>query len=425
MAGEGSSDGSGASREMGRDYGTTKVPIHREVEKLEAKVRRLEALLGHTFTTIAKVKEAHLRFQSACAPYDPDKFLNADKEMGVELKKLSALNQQWKQSSGSGKSGEGHSCDGKSQESVNLELQQKCTEVEKLKEEVHKLKQKKEKLERRVKKLEKKSIRKNMETNQVQDRSTKSKKCIPTHQLFESTVAMAMDKVCRFTKILVAHMKKAKWDLSAASSSIEPNIAFAKTSDRIFAFQSYISLRMFSGFENEDFYMSGSLSSILNPAKHRNDSFRQFMDMQSIDPMELVSITPDCLFGKFCHKKFLQIVHPKMEESFFRNGQHRSLIKSGVHPRSKFYEAFLKLAKAVWLVHKLAFSFDPRVSIFQVPKGVDFCKIYMESAVRNVEMANETSNLLPKIGFTVMPGFKMGNETLKCKVYLKIGRAHV
>ncbi|KAK9940694.1 hypothetical protein M0R45_017341 [Rubus argutus] len=111
--------------------------------------------------------------------------------------------------------------------------------------------------------------------------------------------------------------------------------------------------------------MDNSLSSLLNLDQYRRDCFTQYCDMKSMDYTELLYILPSCNFGKFCSNKYLAIVHPKMEESFFGDLEQRRQVIEGRHPSSQFYGHFLALAKAVWLLHLLAFSLDPAPSQFE------------------------------------------------------------
>ena len=110
------------------------------------------------------------------------------------------------------------------------------------------------------------------------------------------------------------------------------------------------------------------------------------------------------------------VVHPKMEASFFGNLDQRNYVMGGGHPRTPFYQAFLKLAKSVWLLHRLAYSFDPIVKIFQVKRGSEFSEVYMESMVKNLIM-DETEQK-PKVGLMVMPGFWIGGSVIQSRVYL-------
>ena len=76
-----------------------------------------------------------------------------------------------------------------------------------------------------------------------------------------------------------------------------------------------------------------------------------------------------------------------------------------MHPKTQFYEAFLKLANAIWLVHMLAFSFHPIVSIFQLRSRVDFFVVYMGSVGHDVLSGDDALDGRLKVGFTIIPYF--------------------
>ncbi|KAK2989519.1 hypothetical protein RJ640_005411 [Escallonia rubra] len=65
----------------------------------------------------------------------------------------------------------------------------------------------------------------------------------------------------------------------------------------------------------------------------------------------------------------LRLVHPKMESSFFGNPNQRNSVGSGEYPET-FFSMFAEMAKRVWLLHCLAFSFDLEAAIFQA-QGLD------------------------------------------------------
>ncbi|MDD0148529.1 hypothetical protein PSY31_22850, partial [Shigella flexneri] len=71
-----------------------------------------------------------------------------------------------------------------------------------------------------------------------------------------------------------------------------------------------------------------------------------------------------------------------MEESLFGDMEQRAQVLNGHHPRTQFYVEFLGLAKAVWLLHLLAFSMDPPPSHFEASRGAEFHSQYMESVVK-------------------------------------------
>ena len=107
---------------------------------------------------------------------------------------------------------------------------------------------------------------------------------------------------------------------------------------------------------------------------------------------------------KFCRSKYLILIHLKMEASFFG------------HPRTGFYQAFLQLAKSVWILHRLAYSFDPAAKIFQVKKGSEFSDSYMESVLKNIVVDEKGES--PRVGLMVMPGFWIGGSVVQSRVYV-------
>lgn len=395
---------------------------------LAVKVRVLETLVTNIFSTISALKSAYVQLQAAHSPYDAAALEMADKAVIAELRRLSDLKQSYVERDAIVSAGQPpREPDAilKSYEGIinnfHAEIRTKNAEVESLKDMLAESTLQREKLERRLKRLEQKLSSCSSSPASLPalppDSSSASSSASPNADLLRSAVLRASEVSKSFTKLLISLMKAAQWDLDAASDSIEPGIHYARRSHRKYAFESYVCQQMWNGFENDDFYIFGSLSSILDPDKHRRECFDEFLDMRTIDPLELISVNPDCLFGKFCHKKFLQLVHPKMETSFFGNFEHRNQITDGAHPNSQFYQSFLRLAKAVWLVHRLAFAFNPTVSIFQVKRGNPFSPLCMESLVPSVE--TEEQSLPAKVGFSVMPGFRVEKGVVKCQVYLE------
>ncbi|KAF5178375.1 Gravitropic in the light [Thalictrum thalictroides] len=229
-----------------------------------------------------------------------------------------------------------------------------------------------------------------------------------------------------FTSLLLSRMRSAHWDIAAAVRSIEsatntPNdhentTAAIGSHHAKYALESYISRKFFHSFDHETFYMDGSLSSLLNPDQFRRDCFTQFRDMNSMDPTELLGIMPTCQFGQFCSKRYLSIMHPKMEESLFGDLEQNRLVSAGNHPRSEFYGHFLKVAKAIWLLHLLAFSLDPSPTMFMATKGAEFQPEYMENVARFSGRGLPVGQI---VGIPVSPGFKLGSVSIiKARVYL-------
>ncbi|KAM0010565.1 putative protein gravitropic in the light 1 [Helianthus debilis subsp. tardiflorus] len=73
------------------------------------------------------------------------------------------------------------------------------------------------------------------------------------------------------------------------------------------------------------------------------------------------------------------------------------------------------MSSSIWLLHKLAHLFTPPIAIFQVEKGVDFSMVYMENVTKKYSILE---NGISKVGFTMIPGFKIGKIVVQAQVYL-------
>ena len=141
--------------------------------------------------------------------------------------------------------------------------------------------------------------------------------------------------------------------------------------------------------------------------------------MKYREPFEFLALAPsDCLFGQFFHKKYLQVVHPRIEEYFFGDLDQRDLIFNGMHLKTPFYEASLKLVKEIWLVHRLTFSFDPIVSIFHLRRGTNFSVVYMDSVGHDVLSGNDALDGRHKVGFTIIYCLCVSKVVIQCHAYL-------
>ncbi|KAF2601612.1 hypothetical protein F2Q70_00025418 [Brassica cretica] len=192
-------------------------------------------------------------------------------------------------------------------------------------------------------------------------------------------------------------MKATDWNLEKAVESIVPNVTYAKNSDKKFAFESYIVRRMFHGMK-------------LNPY-----DVTELMTLD--DPLDALAAFPDSAFARFCGQKYLLVVHPSMEASFFGNLDMRGLVLLGKHPRTVFYRIFAKMAKWVWVLGSFAASLDLKAKIFVVRRGTRFSGAYMESVVGREEEGQEDL----RVEFITMPGFKVGDSVFKSHVYLSQG----
>ncbi|KAE8696841.1 axial regulator YABBY 1-like [Hibiscus syriacus] len=229
-----------------------------------------------------------------------------------------------------------------------------------------------------------------------------------TVKVFDSLLHDACRATHTFSKILIGLMRKAGWDLGLVANSIYPDIDYAKEGHTRFAFLSYVCLGMFRGFDLEGFCLGG------NEGNKGTCSLKQLLEHVSSNPMELLR-DQDSDFSRFCEKKYQELIHPTMESSIFSNLDRNEVVLNSWRSLSIFYESFVSMASSVWTLHKLALSFDPVVEIFQVERGVEFSVVFMEDVTKRCNLPGQTK---VKVGFTVVPGFKIGSTVIQCQVYL-------
>ncbi|XP_043700288.1 protein GRAVITROPIC IN THE LIGHT 1-like, partial [Telopea speciosissima] len=387
-----------------------------EDEKLRNRAA-LEAFLAKLFASISSVKADYAQLQMAQSPYDPDGIQAADELVVSELKRLSELKQ----------------CYLKQQMDPSPQVTQLLAEIQEQQSllKTYGIMGKKFESQLKVKESEITFLREKLKESQAQSRILEKKLSPsgvsgplsvllddlhlsglnPNH--FITVLRFAGKSIRSFVKVMIEQMKSAGWDIEAAADSIEPNVVYAKPNDECFAFECFLCREMFDGFHISNF----SLPNVYEPERDQRQSyfFARFTELKSAKPMEFLTQKPRSPFGKFCRAKYLKLVHPKMESSFFGDLNQRNLVNAGGYPETAFFATFAEMAKRVWLLHCLAFSFEPEASIFQVRRGCRFSEVYMESVSEHalmlpVEMAG--------VGFTVVPGFRIRKTVIQCQVYL-------
>ncbi|KAD4178991.1 hypothetical protein E3N88_27582 [Mikania micrantha] len=214
-------------------------------------------------------------------------------------------------------------------------------------------------------------------------------------------------------KFMISEMEAANWDLDAAANSIQPDVVYWDASHICYAFESFVCKQMFDGFNLPGYSIPGDSQS---KGKPQSFFFDRFMELKSLKPREYITWKSTSVFAEFCRGKYLELVHPKMEASLFGNLSQRNLVNARKFPETAFFDSFLEVAKWVWLLHCLAFSFSPDgATIFQVTKGSQFSEVFMDSVNEVTFMSPESS---PEVAFMVVPGFKVSKTVIQCQVYL-------
>lgn len=381
-----------------------------------------EAFLAKLFATISSVKSAYAQLQFAQFPYDADGIQSADHIVVTELKNLSELKQcYFKKQLSHDVSPETTLLLSEIQEQRSLlkiyeittrkldsQLKLKDSEIIFLREKLAEANSENESLEKRI------SID-SSGSRLVPEKNTLLSELKPTH--FIAYYHQTMKSIRSFVRLLISEMQFAEWDLYAAASSIEPGIPFLKPDRVCFAFESFVCRAMFDGFDRPNFSTRPESSS--DHQNRRSLFFSRFAELKLVRPGDYLAWKPKSSFAAFCRAKYLRLVHQKMEASLFGNLDQRHLVESGaVFPETPFFVAFVEMAKRVWALHCLAFSFDPEVSIFRVEKGSRFSEVYMESLNDDEAFFSSGPEAEYHVAFTVVPGFRIGQTVVQCQVYV-------
>ncbi|PSS05882.1 IRK-interacting protein [Actinidia chinensis var. chinensis] len=394
--------------------------VHDDNEKLQH-TKAVEAFLSKLFASISTVKAAYAQLQFSQSPYDADGIQAADEMVVSELKNLSELKQSYVKKQLDESSPVKTQLLAELQEQKSLlktyeitgkkmdsQLKLKNSEITFLREKLEEANKENKLIEKRLNSSGLLSVPDNLQLSSLS----------PSH--FITVLRQTTKSIRSFVRFMISEMELAGWDLDAAAMAIEP-VRYWNPNHKCFAFESFVCHEMFDGFNYPNF--SNPNESLTDQQKRKQKTkqkqkqifFDRFTELKSMKTREYLALKPKSTFGKFCFTKYLELVHPKMESSLFGNLNHRDLVSSGEHPETTFYATFAEMAKRVWLLHCLAFSFEPEASIFRVGNKCRFSEVYMESMNDEAFLSPETD---PLVAFTVVPGFKIGKTAIQCQVYL-------
>ncbi|XWS77233.1 hypothetical protein CRYUN_Cryun01aG0244000 [Craigia yunnanensis] len=375
--------------------------------------QRADSLISSVFAVVSSFEASYLQLQTSHVPFVEESVKAADRALVSHLQRLSDLKRFYREFRKNPNFEAGLSF-GSCLEAQVQENQSKLRTLETVSNHLQ------EEIDERDNEVS--SLRKKLA--EIQWANTKLSKKLSgnlnsacdvllTVQVFYSVLQDAFRATHKFSKILIGLMRKAGWDLDLVANSVYPDIDYAKKGHNRFAFLSYVCLGMFRGFDVEGFDLSEN-----EPLCNGNNatcSLKQLLEHVSSNPMELLSRNQNCEYSRFCEKKYQELIHPTMESSIFSNLDKNEAVLNSWRSLSIFYESFVSMASSIWTLHKLAFSFDPVVEIFQVERGVDFSMVYMEDVTKRYNLPGQTR---VKVGFTVVPGFKIGRIVIQSQVYL-------
>ncbi|TVU10005.1 hypothetical protein EJB05_43508, partial [Eragrostis curvula] len=156
---------------------------------------------------------------------------------------------------------------------------------------------------------------------------------------------------------------------------------------------------MYQDFENRAFQRNGAARR-LDPAQDRRHSFNAFVALRNLSWNEVLRkgtkyYSED--FSRFCDRKMSGVV--------------ATLGWTRPWPE-QLLQCFFVAAKCVWLLHLLAFSFSPPLTILRVEDGRAFDQMFMEDVLLQDRQQVQSPC---QVKVMVMPGFYVQDRVLKCR----------
>ncbi|CAJ1933269.1 unnamed protein product [Sphenostylis stenocarpa] len=217
---------------------------------------------------------------------------------------------------------------------------------------------------------------------------------------FLQIVSESRLSVKQFCKTLITHIEETDHSLTEnLNLLLQPyklslNSKYSKAV--LYHFEAFINQSLYQDFENCVFQKNGC-SKFLDPQQDRQSQFSSFVALRNLSWNEVLRKGTKYYseeFSKFCDQKMSCI--------------NTSLKWTRPWPE-QLLQAFFIAAKCMWLLHLLAFSFNPPLGILRVEENKIFDPHYMEDMCPRSQGPS-------RVKIMVMPGFYVQDRLLRCKV---------
>lgn len=202
--------------------------------------------------------------------------------------------------------------------------------------------------------------------------------------------------VKQFCKILIRQTEGTELKSILQSYKVSTN---SKQSKLVFYhLEAVINKTLHQNFENCSFQQNGS-PKILDPQQQSEAQFQSFVALRNLSWNEVLKKGTKFYseeLSKFCDEKMSCIV---------------KMLNWRQEWSEQLLQAFFAAAKCIWLLHLLAFSFDPPLAILRVDENQKFDPHYMEDVLPEKHRTGAS-----RVAIMVIPGFYVHQKVLKCKV---------
>ncbi|RWV83241.1 hypothetical protein GW17_00055178, partial [Ensete ventricosum] len=226
---------------------------------------------------------------------------------------------------------------------------------------------------------------------------------------FLQIVSEARLSVKQFCKMLIHQIEESDDDLPEKLNLLLQPHQMALTTGKyskgvIYHLEALVNQTLYQDFENCVFHKNGC-PKFLDPREECRENFSSFVGLRNLSWNEVLQkgtkyYSED--FSRFCDKKMSCIV---------------SMLDWSAPWPEQLLECFFIAAKCIWLLHLLAFSFSPPLTILHVEEDRDFDSLYMEDVPLDRHRPQGTT----RVKIMVMPGFYVQDRVLKCRVLCRHG----
>jgi hypothetical protein len=205
-------------------------------------------------------------------------------------------------------------------------------------------------------------------------------------------------------------------------------IQFSRPSDVKYAHQAHLSAIFFCDFEREDFGDDAQLAHLSLPHQHPTHFYEEYQAFSNAADFPVSNVLPAKYteaFNAFCCRKYLGIFHKELDldKSMLQCGQQtdgKDLEADGFD--LKLLTTFFQLARIVWMLHRLAFSFEPNARVIRVGRGAAFNGDYMAGvpagSTREEDDSVSEDTMPQRVALVVLPGFSVCKCIVKSLVYV-------
>ncbi|XP_010536066.1 PREDICTED: IRK-interacting protein [Tarenaya hassleriana] len=223
---------------------------------------------------------------------------------------------------------------------------------------------------------------------------------------FLQIVSEARLSVKQFLQTLISQIEEddatlfGNIDSLLQSYNLSFNSKYSKTIQ--YHLEAIINQSIYQDFENSVFQKNGT-PKFLDPEQDRQSQFSSFVSLRNLSWNEVLKKGTKYYseeFSRFCDNKMNLII---------------TTLNWNRPWSEQLLQAFFVAAKCIWLLHLLAFSFNPPLGVLRVEENRVFESNYMEDMAGDRQRSS-SSRGPARVKVMVMPGFYVQDRVLRCKV---------